>query len=696
MHALVVAVELVGRDAIRTHPFLVCMACTTRLPAPERAPRVRHAHERQLPGRSATRRGGGGASASSEATSRRCSCRRSRSSPSRSRPSTRRSASLAFEEQRSRFSASAWSSCTAPPAEDALHPRRRHGGAEVRVPRHGGVPRSRTITVEAFIQHPRPAEGLEQVGAGIALQAYLPTPSPPSGASLHGRRNVASTAGGAPVTIRIVKGANMEMERVEASIRGWPPGPFADQGSDTDANYKRMLEYALRPREHRPPSVSASPRTTSSTWRTASCSPRSVGVSASSVRDARGHGQPSAAGPLRRDSPGPCCSMRQPAAQARTSSTPSATWSGDWTRTPGPDNFLRHAFRLKLGGLPGVAGAGAGTSWRSFEADPRSAARYARGEARNRSESPAASSRGLARTLARRSTTSPTPTSPVPSPQSNGRNQIVETLARRAHGEERLGAYRWCWRGREIFAERSRSGTVRRPLAARNHRGPDPLSRGQRRRTSKTAVESCAPRGSGRLAIDPRTGSRSEIVLRRAAQEIRLREARADLMGVALADGRQGAHSRATPRSPRPSTFCEFYRRSSDGNSFADLPGSAQARGQGASSAVIPSLELSHRHPLWRDGGGARGGEQRDPQAGIGRGAGGGRAVPVLLARGRAGGGAAVPAVFGSDGRVGAGDASGCGPGDPDRRHRHRIRHAPRQAGDESARGDGRKERDGS
>ena len=44
----------------------------------------------------------------------------------------------------------------------------------------------------------------------------------------------------AGITIRIVKGANMEMERHEASVKGWPQAPF-DNKQDTDANYKRML-----------------------------------------------------------------------------------------------------------------------------------------------------------------------------------------------------------------------------------------------------------------------------------------------------------------------------------------------------------------------------------------------------------------------------------------------------------------------
>ena len=38
----------------------------------------------------------------------------------------------------------------------------------------------------------------------------------------------------------------MEMERVEASQRGWPAAPFQTK-RETDANYKRCLEWLLQP-----------------------------------------------------------------------------------------------------------------------------------------------------------------------------------------------------------------------------------------------------------------------------------------------------------------------------------------------------------------------------------------------------------------------------------------------------------------
>ncbi|MEX0641330.1 MAG: proline dehydrogenase family protein, partial [Pirellulales bacterium] len=58
------------------------------------------------------------------------------------------------------------------------------------------------------------------------------------------RRRV--TAGGSPATIRLVKGANMEAERVEASLRGWPQAPYKTK-LETDANYLRMLDEGMRP-----------------------------------------------------------------------------------------------------------------------------------------------------------------------------------------------------------------------------------------------------------------------------------------------------------------------------------------------------------------------------------------------------------------------------------------------------------------
>jgi RHH-type proline utilization regulon transcriptional repressor/proline dehydrogenase/delta 1-pyrroline-5-carboxylate dehydrogenase len=104
--------------------------------------------------------------------------------------------------------------------------------------------RDLSLTAEAFMRT-LDRRGLENASAGIALQAYLPDSARVQRTILTwARERVAS--GGAPVTIRLVKGANMEMERVEASQRDWPQAPFKTK-RETDANYKHMLHEAMLP-----------------------------------------------------------------------------------------------------------------------------------------------------------------------------------------------------------------------------------------------------------------------------------------------------------------------------------------------------------------------------------------------------------------------------------------------------------------
>lgn len=100
------------------------------------------------------------------------------------------------------------------------------------------------LTAEAFMRTlDRP--GMADISAGIVLQAYIPDAyAMQQTLTAWARRRVA--AGGAPITLRIVKGANMEMERVEAAARGWPQAPYATK-VETDANYKRMVRAGMQP-----------------------------------------------------------------------------------------------------------------------------------------------------------------------------------------------------------------------------------------------------------------------------------------------------------------------------------------------------------------------------------------------------------------------------------------------------------------
>ncbi|EDY80889.1 aldehyde dehydrogenase (NAD) family protein [Verrucomicrobiia bacterium DG1235] len=108
--------------------------------------------------------------------------------------------------------------------------------------------RDLALTVEAF-QRSLDKPEFKGLKAGIVLQAYLPD-------SYHWHRKLTDWAkarvagGGAPIKLRIVKGANMDMEQTESSMRGWPQAPYHEK-LDTDANYKRILRYALKPENAR-------------------------------------------------------------------------------------------------------------------------------------------------------------------------------------------------------------------------------------------------------------------------------------------------------------------------------------------------------------------------------------------------------------------------------------------------------------
>jgi RHH-type transcriptional regulator, proline utilization regulon repressor / proline dehydrogenase / delta 1-pyrroline-5-carboxylate dehydrogenase len=81
--------------------------------------------------------------------------------------------------------------------------------------------------------------------AGIVLQAYLPDANRGLDELLaFARQRVAD--GGAPIKIRLVKGANLSMERVEAELHGWQQAPYTSK-TEVDANYLRLVERALRP-----------------------------------------------------------------------------------------------------------------------------------------------------------------------------------------------------------------------------------------------------------------------------------------------------------------------------------------------------------------------------------------------------------------------------------------------------------------
>lgn len=81
--------------------------------------------------------------------------------------------------------------------------------------------------------------------AGIVVQAYLPD-ALVALIRLEEWAAERRARGGAPVKVRVVKGANLPMERVEAALRGWPLATWSTK-QETDTNYKRLLHYAFTP-----------------------------------------------------------------------------------------------------------------------------------------------------------------------------------------------------------------------------------------------------------------------------------------------------------------------------------------------------------------------------------------------------------------------------------------------------------------
>ncbi len=100
------------------------------------------------------------------------------------------------------------------------------------------------LTVAAFQQVLDEDEFLP-LRAGLVLQAYLPDSfAVQQDLTAWAQRRVAR--GGAPIKIRIVKGANLAMEQVEASLAGWEPAPYSTK-VEVDANFKRMVRYGCDP-----------------------------------------------------------------------------------------------------------------------------------------------------------------------------------------------------------------------------------------------------------------------------------------------------------------------------------------------------------------------------------------------------------------------------------------------------------------
>lgn len=85
------------------------------------------------------------------------------------------------------------------------------------------------------------------IKAGIVLQAYLPEAHHFFGELVQWSKQ-RFARNGASIKVRLVKGANLAMERAEAELHGWSSAPYRSK-SDVDASYVRLVDAALRP-EH--------------------------------------------------------------------------------------------------------------------------------------------------------------------------------------------------------------------------------------------------------------------------------------------------------------------------------------------------------------------------------------------------------------------------------------------------------------
>ena len=104
------------------------------------------------------------------------------------------------------------------------------------------------LTIAVFtriLEDPR----LTALEAGIVLQAYLPD-ALPALQQLTAWAQQRVDAGGARIKVRLVKGANLAMEHVDAVMHGWELATHASK-LDSDASYLRCLNEALRPENAR-------------------------------------------------------------------------------------------------------------------------------------------------------------------------------------------------------------------------------------------------------------------------------------------------------------------------------------------------------------------------------------------------------------------------------------------------------------
>ena len=168
---------------------------------------------------------------------------------------------------------------------------RRH--AEVHQPRHGGVPRP-----GADGRRLPGGAGRARVRCRSApvssCRPICPTPSPVQ-QELTAWATARCGRGGAPIKLRIVKGANLAMERVDARSAGWPQAPYPPRSRWTPTS-SAWSAYGCRPEHARAVHLGIGSHNLFDIAYGIVLRERQGVERSGRVRDAGGHGQPSGAG----------------------------------------------------------------------------------------------------------------------------------------------------------------------------------------------------------------------------------------------------------------------------------------------------------------------------------------------------------------------------------------------------------------
>ena len=415
--------------------------------------------------------------------------------------------------------------------------------------------RDMRLTSEAFMRTlDRP--GLEGVSAGIALQAYIPD-SARVMRELHAWARARVARGGSGITIRIVKGANMEMERVEASLRDWPQAPFETK-AETDANYKRMLAEAIAPEN---------------------LAAARVGVASHNLFDlAFGLVLAAAAGAGDRVQFEMLEGMANHQRRALFEQSRSLLLYAPACRkeeflhaigylvrrldeNTGPENFLRHAFRLRVGT----------EEWEGLEHSFREAFRIGISDAPRRTQDRLKPLVSEAREEVRWTELQNEPDTDFSLPRNGEWGRGIVERGGTSNTQHPTSNIQW----EEIAAERETRACL------------DPSRPGGELCRYALATEEDVARAVDCARRDPdgwraRTVDERSRILGEAAEE--LRKARAELMWAALANGGK-ILAESDPEVSEAVDFVEFYRASA--RAFFELP-TVGARGRGVVVVVPP------------------------------------------------------------------------------------------------------------